>query len=301
MERALRILLEGVIDYAGLFPPAKLTMEPAVEEFLAIREGPDAWLVTRFACPASRLPELAEELEKHEMAEPVPITVIGSNGKDKHHWDTALALDAKALAKFHEIAHLRGRIESYESRLPDNHHTEACLRSLEQLGADETFVEVPWAEGMEESVACIAESEFAFAKARTGGATPEAFPSGGELAAFIQQCVQLDIPFKLTAGLHQPLPYQEPSGARHHGFLNVLAAASLAAIHDLSKREIEKILSESSAKAFQFNSEKLVWGEFGVSLAEIADGRSLFRSFGSCSVAEPLEGLEKAGLLAVSV
>jgi hypothetical protein len=39
----VRALLEGLIDYAGLFPPAKLDMRPAVENYAAYLAGPDAW------------------------------------------------------------------------------------------------------------------------------------------------------------------------------------------------------------------------------------------------------------------
>ncbi len=300
MERSLRILLDGVIDYAGLFPPAKLSMEPAVEEFLAYRDGPNAWLVSRFACNASHLVELAEELEKHPLSEPAPVTVIGTSSKDRHHWDTALALDIQNIAKFREMTRLSAIVEAYEIRLPDNHHTETCLHALKAVKVEETFVEIPWADAMEEAVACIAESEFAFAKVRTGGADAAAFPSVAELAAFIQQCVQLDIPFKLTAGLHQPLPHFDKStNAEQHGFLNVLVAAALTHVHDLSRREIEEILMVKNGPEFEFGANHLKWREFGATLEEIAGGRDLFRSFGSCSVEEPLDGLDKAGFLKV--
>jgi len=210
MERALKTLLAGVIDYAGLFPPAKLLMEPAVEEYLGHRDGLDSWIVDRYACPALHLSELADELEKHELKESVSVAVIGTSGKDKHHWDTALKQDEAAMAAFRLRAVNRGIIEAYEVRLPDNHHTEDCLRRLEPVDVNELFVEAPWTEGMEESIACIAGAEFAYAKARTGGATAESFPSVCELAAFIQQCAQLEVPMKLTAGLHHPLPHKDP-------------------------------------------------------------------------------------------
>lgn len=300
MERSLRSLLEGVIDYAGLFPPAKLATGPAVEEFLAYREGENAWLMTRFACSASHLVELAEELEKHPLTEPVPVTVIGTGGKDKHHWDTALALDIQNMAKFKEMTRLSAVIEAYEIRLPDNHHTEGYLHALKSINTEEMFIEIPWADGMEEAIACVAESEFAFAKARCGGLEASAFPSTGELAAFIQHCVQLDVPFKLTAGLHQPLPhFDKASNAEHHGFLNVLIATALSQVHDLSKREIEQILIVKDVGEFKFGANHLTWGTFGATIEEIAGGRELFRSFGSCSLEEPLEGLASAGLTTV--
>ena len=42
MHASLRALLEGVIDYAGLFPPAKLPLPEALANYL--REGvPVVW------------------------------------------------------------------------------------------------------------------------------------------------------------------------------------------------------------------------------------------------------------------
>ncbi|HEX5631332.1 MAG TPA: hypothetical protein VFY15_06715, partial [Acidimicrobiia bacterium] len=56
---ARRQALSGLIDYAGLFPPASLDLAAAVEEYRAIRGSAESWLVGRFICPADRLVELA--------------------------------------------------------------------------------------------------------------------------------------------------------------------------------------------------------------------------------------------------
>lgn len=65
---ATRALLEGLFDDAGLFPPASLPMPDALARHRADRAGPDAWLLGRFVCPASRLGELA--------GEPLVLTVV---------------------------------------------------------------------------------------------------------------------------------------------------------------------------------------------------------------------------------
>src|SRR5687767_12106168 len=58
-QDARRILLERLIDDAGLFPPARKPMERAVADHRAARGGPHAWMLGRFLCPAARLGELA--------------------------------------------------------------------------------------------------------------------------------------------------------------------------------------------------------------------------------------------------
>jgi hypothetical protein len=101
MTDALRRLLGGVFDYAGLFPPAKLSMPETVENYLRYRAGEEGWLVDRFVCTSSRLEELRQELTKHVIEEPVPLTVIGSTGVE---WGDGLVHDAEAMTRFIERA-----------------------------------------------------------------------------------------------------------------------------------------------------------------------------------------------------
>jgi hypothetical protein len=49
---ARRALLAGLWDYAGVFPPADLPLERAVEEWRRIRASDDAWLLNRFVVRA---------------------------------------------------------------------------------------------------------------------------------------------------------------------------------------------------------------------------------------------------------
>ena len=58
----LRPLLSGIVDYAGLFPPAGLDMATAVRNYAAYRHDPDAWMLGRLVVPAARLDELSLEL-----------------------------------------------------------------------------------------------------------------------------------------------------------------------------------------------------------------------------------------------
>jgi hypothetical protein len=58
---ARRALLEHLIDHAALFPPASLAMPEALAEDRRAREGNDSWLLARFVCPVSKLPELGGE------------------------------------------------------------------------------------------------------------------------------------------------------------------------------------------------------------------------------------------------
>lgn len=52
---ALKALLDGFIDYAGLFPPAKLTLETAIENYCKYQECEYHWLLRSFVLKASDL------------------------------------------------------------------------------------------------------------------------------------------------------------------------------------------------------------------------------------------------------
>lgn len=61
MLHTTRTLLSGIVDYAGLFPPAKLDMATAVRNYSAYLAGPYAWMLGRFIVPVSRLEEFERE------------------------------------------------------------------------------------------------------------------------------------------------------------------------------------------------------------------------------------------------
>jgi hypothetical protein len=53
MVEPRRELLRGLIDYAGVFPPAALPLAEAVDNYQRYRSGPHAWIVSRFVIPAA--------------------------------------------------------------------------------------------------------------------------------------------------------------------------------------------------------------------------------------------------------
>lgn len=65
---SLRALLEGLIDYAGLFPPAALSMQDAVRNYARYREEQYAWALGRFVVPADRA---------HEVPPEFPLSILG--------------------------------------------------------------------------------------------------------------------------------------------------------------------------------------------------------------------------------
>jgi hypothetical protein len=121
------------------------------------------------------------------------------------------------------------------------------------------------------------------AKVRCGGS---ALPSVTALAQLVQECRRQKLPFKATAGLHQPV---RENG--EHGFLNLLAAAAFDG-------DEEAALAEEETGAFRVTAETFAWRDRSVGPEEISRVRqALFVGFGSCSAQEPIDGLAALGLL----
>jgi hypothetical protein len=120
------------------------------------------------------------------------------------------------------------------------------------------------------------------AKIRCGG---ERVPTVEELAEFVRGCRSRGLVFKATAGLHHAYPTE----GGEHGFLNLLAAAVFG--------DEEEALRERP-RAFALDAVSLRWRDREASPARLADARaSLFHSIGTCSFFEPVEELERLGIL----
>lgn len=279
---AASAMLNNLFDYAGLFPPAALAMDEAAAEFSSLRLGEHRECVQRMVCPVAWLPELLERIPEHTEA-PWPISVLGTSVD-------GFAQDRLAIESFEREAGARAYVEALEVKVGSAPLRKEALNHLVNAGFEEVFVEVPvHAEGLE-LLHMIADAGVIGAKGRTGGLEAAAFPSSASLAEWLYECVALDLPFKLTAGLHHAVRFHDPRlGAHHHGFVNVMAAVGLALTEDLSAKEMAAVLEAE----VRFGADGLTWKERVLTQSEIQDARELFRSIGSCSIMEPIESLNQ--------
>ena len=297
---AVRALVTGLVDYAGLFPPAQLGMAEAMRNYAEYLAGPHAWILGRFVVPVARLPEFdavsGELLPKGEGSEPWKISALA--GDD-------LAADAQLALKFNcrhwegsEIGHaVIDTIEVRASAPLDPGAIRAAVPDFFTL-----YFEIP----VDTHPGAMLDSVHlagARAKIRLGGVTPEAFPSPDDVVAFMNSCRERAIAFKATAGLHHlirsdyPLTY-ERGGPRStmYGFLNVFLAA-VAMFSGGNSHEALAILLEDDLSAFQFDGTGISWGGRRLASADIAHAREFATSFGSCSFREPADELRSAGLI----
>ena len=291
---SLRALLSGLIDYAGLFPPAKLSLREATANFLRYARGPHAWMLGKFVLPAAQLGEFRDTVagipEAAGFAFPLSVLLGGEPARD-----------AELVREARDEGNASHSIKAIEFRAS----SMAMVAEISALFPKEctVFCEVPPKENLSHWLHAIHETR-ALAKIRTGGVTLDSFPSSADVAEFVMQCKSQGLGFKATAGLHHPvrsehaLTYESGSVCGvMHGFLNVFLGAVLAN-NGISKDQLVKILDDTQAESFRAAAETFQWNQVPASTSDIAATRQHFAiSFGSCSFEEPIRDLRKLGLL----
>ncbi len=286
---ALPALLDSLIDYAGLFPPARLPMADAVRNHAGYLAGPHRAALGRLIIPLARLGEFAAAYDQLDPA-------------GHRNWHLSVLAgpeppaDLAALLAFN-ARQPHARIVSVETKA-------ATPAEVARLVAPfpveiEVWVEVLSAGDCAPLIAAI-KTAGRGAKIRTGGVTPEAFPPAADVARFLVACRDAGVVCKATAGLHHPLrgDYRlnyEPGSPRGTmlGFLNVFLAATLLHTGG-SVADATALLVDGNAENFTCSPDALVWRTHRFTAAQLAAARrQLCRSFGSCSFDEPLEGLQQ--------
>ncbi|MGA3105672.1 MAG: hypothetical protein ABSD53_14410 [Terriglobales bacterium] len=293
-----RALLRELIDYAGLFPPASLSMASSVANFNAYLNSHWNWTLGRFIVPVARLDEFEQALK-----------ALPGSGEATPSWRLSVLPGSDVVEDVARIrdfntrmagvdSERRAMIEAVEVKV--NNPGEIARLSRIVPAELETYFEFPLSSAGE----CISAVSGVGrrAKIRTGGETPEKFPTSADVVEFIRLCAAANVPFKATAGLHHPLrsihrlTYEDnsPSGMMH-GFLNVFLAAAFL------RAGMEPALAISlleSCGPWEFSSDGIQWWKNRLGAEEIAAARKDFAiSFGSCSFTEPIDDLQSLGLL----
>jgi len=303
---AVRVLLADAIDYAGLFPPAQLDMPGAVAEYAAYLDSADSWALGRFVVPAARLAELADTAAADAAAS------RRSLGVAVRPWRLSALLGASVyqdMALVHAFNAAQeesgeawlGRVDSIEVRAST---PDAVAAAAEAVGGSiQCFVEIPIAGDARPLVRAVAAAAV-HAKVRTGGTTPDAFPSSDDLVRFLVACVSERVAFKATAGLHHPLrgdyalTYATDSArGTMYGFLNLFLASVLLQ-RGGDPATARELIEERSPDAVRLHDDGVSWRQHRFTNAQLAEARQLAMvSFGSCSFREPLDDLAALRML----
>lgn len=315
---SIKILLGSVVDYAGLFPPAKLDMASTVRNYARYLQSDESWMLGRLIVPVARLEEFEREFADVLNEKPSPsgrglgegvygVVPLPQGEGSSEPWQisalTAAASDVNQLES--DLARIEQFNERYDERavidvVELKTETAAAIDgALDRIPEDLfAYFELPIERDPRGLISALADAE-AGAKVRTGGVTADAYPSPEQLARFITACAAADVPFKATAGLHHPLRhYSDAVKTKEFGFLNVFMAGCLIMSHDVDEATLRRVLEEESIESFSFSDTGASWRNLRLTLDDIQSARESFAvSFGSCSFDEPVEDLRHLKLL----
>lgn len=293
IKTSVRTLLTGLVDYAGLFPPAGLSMEAAVTNYAKYHSSDLNWILGRFIVPAGRLDEFAAHAKDAGTGDAWKLSVL--DGGD-------LLDTIRRIEEFNAANSAYAECDTVEIKADDAADIERAAEILP--GYLTPYFEIAPGPDLAEMVPALFTTRQR-AKIRTGGITPDAIPASADVARFIRTCLATNVPFKATAGLHHPLRCVRPLTyepgsveSKMHGFLNVFLAAGFIR-EGLTGALAQEVLEEESAGAFKFEYNGIWWRQehfLGVpQLQRLREKHAI--SFGSCSFTEPTEELRELGIL----
>ena len=290
------------IDYAGMFPPCSLALEPALQNHANYVRSPEAWMLNTFVLPVEQFDAAKELLSPFDPLHPLRVAALGPKTADTEAFLEALEKTDTAIRSLSSNVDLIS-ISHLEMFLPG----DVALASMEEarslLGDLPVFWETP-PDRAEQTIALLAEhnsdadlATFGY-KLRTGGVTADAFPTSAQIARALVAPATHQLPIKFTAGLHHPIrQFRDEVKTKMHGFLNVLGAAVLAAEHRWDARQTSLMLEDEDAASFSFTEDFFAWREWKVDVERLRYRRKFVTSFGSCSFDEPREDLRALNLL----
>lgn len=280
---ALESLLAGMIDYAGLYPPASLDMRTAVHNYLSYGRSRHASALGRFLVDINRLTELREVTG--DFTPHLKLSLLSSATTD---WDRLAGLVHKGFA-----------IDSIEIKTDDPSQIARIARCIPpNLTA---YFEVAFDSHASKALEAISTTGTRV-KLRMGGIVADAFPPALTVANMLKALANREIPLKATAGLHHPIrshhPFtyvpDSPSGTMH-GFFNLSCAATLLYFGGEVSQAVH-MLNEQNPRAWHITRDTIAWHNLRWNNDQLRLVREkFFTSFGSCSFAEPMDDLEALG------
>jgi len=300
---SLRALLEHAIDYAGMFPPCSLDLEPSLNNQAQYIRSADAWMLNAFVLPVGQFDAAKRVLSDFDPLHPLRVSALGPKTENAAAFGEMFEKTAAAIRSLavHNVDLIS--VDQLEMFLPEDIDLDLLKEAHSMISDLPAFWEAP-TERAARTIALLAEFNsdadtptFGY-KLRTGGVTPDAFPTSAEIAKALVVPLTHQVPIKFTAGLHHPIrQFRDEVQTKMHGFLNVLGAAVLAAEHKWDEKQIAAMLDDEDAKSFSFDNDSFSWRKWKIDIKRLKDRRKFVTSFGSCSFDEPREDLRALNLL----
>ncbi|TNE72313.1 hypothetical protein EP331_07415 [bacterium] len=319
IRSGLKQFMFQIIDYAGMYPPARLDFASAFANYLHYQNQKYHWMLERFVFPiqeTASLEQFSDELAQHKHK--IKLSTLPTYSNSSELFLSGFMTDLTVLSKTIKQLPASFDFRFFEFKLPhDLMHAEQktiydFITQLIVFAKDhpltdpkffiEIHIDEDWKYNLNRFIKLLKHHPYAEHlgfKLRCGGITSDAFPEAEIVATAIYLSRQHNLPIKFTAGLHHPIRhYNDSVQAKMYGFFNIFGASIIANKYSLTIDELEEILVDEKPEHFTFSDQGMKWRELEVPTKEIKQAReTLCFSYGSCSFDEPREDLHKLHLL----
>src|SRR5256886_13887655 len=198
---SLRALLARSIDYAGMFPPCQLELEPALKNQAQYLHDPDAWMLSAFVLSVEQFGATKQLLTEFDPLHPLQVSALGPRTENAAAFRAALAKTNAAIRSLsvHNVDLVS--VSQLEMFLPHDVDSQLLSEARSTLGSLPTFWEAPSSRA-EQTIALVAELNsnadsptFGY-KLRTGGVTSDAFPTTVQIAQSLVKPATHQVPIK---------------------------------------------------------------------------------------------------------
>jgi hypothetical protein len=300
---SLRALLDQAIDYAGMFPPCSLALEPALQNHAAYLRSAQSWMLNGFVLPVEQFGAAKQLFGHFDRLHPLRVAALGPKLTDADAFLDGLHMAGTAIGSLSKYDTHLVSVSHLEMFLPERIDHASLKAAKSTIGELPVFLEAP-PERAEETIALISgrpsgEKAATFGyKLRTGGVTADAFPTSAQIARALVAAAMHQVPIKFTAGLHHPIrQFRDEVKTKMHGFLNVMGAAVLAAEYEWDAEQAVMMLEDEDPRAFSLTDEFFAWRGWQIAVERLRYRRKSVTSFGSCSFNEPRDDLRALNLL----
>jgi len=330
MKKTLKLFMDKAIDYAGIFPPANLSMDESIKNYADYSNGDDSHLISHFICSVARLGEFEKSIAGLLSRNfPIPVSVLGRKPETVEGLSETVNCDLELIKKFADCNGTQVDVDVLEMCLPSGvssvqeKYMDGILDVVNKLDELRFGLNHPFNIFFEATMSSLWQDEIlavinTIAKIKTnlnkkgsennylmgfkfrcGGLKIEQYPTVEQTAYCIKMCIDNEVPLKLTAGLHHPFRhYNELAQTKMHGFVNILAAVLLGKAYKLEEKRLVQIVEDESYENFRFDDDSFSWKEMKITHDQILDGRNNnIISYGCCSFDEPRADLKRFGLL----
>jgi len=300
---SLRALLDQAIDYAGMFPPCDLPLEPALQNHAKYVRSHELWMLNGFVLPVGKFNAAAKFVSQFDPSHPLRVAALGPKTAKVEGFLDALKDASVAVRSFSRSNVDLVSVSHLEMSLPDDVDSASFKQANAIVGELPVFWEAP-PDRAEQTMALIGGHNSGEGtatlgyKLRTGGVTADAFPTSAQIARALVAAATNQLPIKFTAGLHHPIrQFRDEVKTKMHGFLNVLGAAVLAAEHQWEADQAITMLEDEDPHSFSFTDGFFAWRDWKIDTERLRYRRKFVKSFGSCSFDEPRDDLRALNLL----